>query len=123
HGDDFVGREIAVERVHFPRDGAGHRLRAKRSADVQNSGTQGILSQRYKEKRSRLLADARILRVLGDAYNLHPASFKLQSLTKGAMALPVALGHGFVHHRDQRGLFVIGAGEFAATNEWDAHSD
>src|SRR6202035_5022084 len=83
----------------------------------------GILPQRDEEKRRRLLADAGVLRVFGDADDLHPASLEPEALAEGAATLPVALGHGFVDHGDERGFFVIGAGEFASGDERNAHRD
>jgi len=62
-----------------------------------------------KKKRSRLLADARILGVFGDADELASASLSCQAFAKRAAALPVALAMVSLTTGDERGLFVIGA--------------
>ena len=67
HGGHLVGRQIGIERVDFARDGHGHGLRSERRADIQHAAAKGILPQRDEEKWRRLLADAGILRVFGDA--------------------------------------------------------
>src|SRR5438445_11066937 len=109
--------------MYFARDGRGHGLRSERRADVEHAAAKRILPQRDEEKRRRLLADAGILRVFGDADELHPASLELEALAERAAALPVALGHGFVDNGAERGFFVIGEGGYTTGDKRNAYGN
>src|SRR5207249_3758496 len=59
--------------------------------------------------------------ICADVDDLYPTPLQLQAFAERVAALPVALGHGFVDHRGERGFFVIGACEFTAGEKRNAH--
>ena len=76
---------------------------------------------RHIEKRFGCFPNALVFGILCHTDYQHPSAFNLNALAKRIPATPIHRGHCFIHNGYQNGLFVIGACEFAAGHQRDAH--
>ena len=80
-----------------------------------------MLPQRNVEKRRRRFEQVPVLCRASDADDIHPLAVQLHATADGIGPAPESSGHRFVDDRHERPAFVVGAREFAARHERDAH--
>src|SRR5882762_176541 len=91
--------------------------------DIENHRLRIILSQRNVDARLRRFAKRLVVCGLDDANDLTEflLAGQLEAFAEGILVGPVAARHGVVDDRDRGCAFAIVLGEFATSEEWDAH--